>query len=181
MAALTKHKQKKINLLTQEKFEYTPLGRILNWALSAGRVIVIITELVVILAFLSRFYLDKLTTDLNEQNTALKTQVQAASGFEKDFRSTQKRLAAYKSFEDTAFGAVVREIASLLPAEVSLTNLSFAEKDVTLRGIALSEEGLAGFIKALEASGFEKVSIVDVTLGTSLGQTLDFILKTQLK
>ena len=60
-------KSSRINLLPQEEFAASTLGRILAWILSTFRILVIMTELIVILAFLSRFWLDARTTDLNEE------------------------------------------------------------------------------------------------------------------
>lgn len=174
--------KKKINLLVREGFEHTTVGRVLNWSLSAGRVIVIITELIVIIAFLSRFWLDKSLTDLNNKNASLKAQIQAASSFEEEFRNAQERLSAYKKLDARAekTGELIRKISALLPADASLTGISFVEKEITLRGIALSEEGLAGFIKALRDSGqFTSVAIFDISLDSSLQQSLNFILKLE--
>ena len=99
-------KTKTINLLIQEGFEHTQLGKILNWLLTAGRTIVVVTELVVITAFLSRFWLDKTLTDLNEQNALKKAQVEASLPFEKDFRAIQSRLSEYKKIETSKTDAI---------------------------------------------------------------------------
>ena len=55
-----------VNLLTQDDFSSSPIGKVFLWALSVGRYIVVITELIVILSFLSRFKLDRDLTDVNE-------------------------------------------------------------------------------------------------------------------
>lgn len=173
MAAPTK----RVNLAIREGFEYSTLGKILAWSLSTGRVIVILTELVVILAFLSRFWLDRQLTDLNEQNTSKKRQIEAAAKFEGEFRQAQKRLAAYQKFISSGPGAadIVREAASLLPAGVTLTRIFLAEQDLTFSGDALSEEGLAGFIHALSSSGHLKdIKLTSVSLATEGGQRLVF-------
>ena len=59
-------KEPEINLLPQEEFEGSVIGRILKWGLSTFRIIVIIVEMVVMAAFLSRFWLDAKNSDLNE-------------------------------------------------------------------------------------------------------------------
>jgi len=56
-----------IELLPREEWEETSFGKFLKWLLTVGRYIVIFTELVVILAFLSRFKLDRDLTDLYKQ------------------------------------------------------------------------------------------------------------------
>lgn len=173
---------KKINLLTQEGFEHTKLGRALNWALSAGRIVVIVTELVVIVAFLSRFWLDRTLTDLNSQNLALQTQVEASAEFEKQFRSAQERLSTYQKIarEENINSELVKKISLLLPADVSLTSILFSENEIDIKGIALSEAGLAGFVKALDDSPeFENPVIRDISLDTSFGQIINFTVNTE--
>ncbi len=179
MSAPNKHK---INLLPKEDFENSTLGKLLNWALSAGRVIVIITELVVIGAFLSRFWLDRKLTDLSEENTSRKIQVEAFASFEEEFKTTQSRLTAYKKLDETKKDTVtlLETTSSLLPAEVTLTSISRLKNQVTIKGISLSESGIAGFIKALTAQErFEKITLNDISLGPS--QELIFSISLETK
>src|SRR5688500_5727921 len=93
-----------INLLSREGFEYTQLGKTLAWLLSAGRTIVIVTELVVITAFLSRFWLDKTLTDLSQANNSKKAQIEASQAFEQEFKNAQIRIASAKKIDETKLG-----------------------------------------------------------------------------
>lgn len=176
---MTAPKQREINLLKQRRFEDTLFGRSLTWALSAGRVIVIVTELIVIAAFLSRFWLDRALTDLNEQNSALKTQVEAFSSFETEFRQAQERLTLYKNLigSQKRYSGIVKEVASFLPSDVALTNISVSEDLVEIKGRALSEGGLAGLIKALEgAKTVKDIKLSDLSLETKEQQLIIFSL-----
>src|SRR3990167_9181041 len=85
--------KKTINLLVLEGFEHSPVGKVLHWLLSAGRTIVIFTELIVIISFLSRFWLDRTLTDLSEQNNNKRAQIEASRQFEENFKSVQQRLS----------------------------------------------------------------------------------------
>src|SRR3989304_6667942 len=98
--AARKKSTHQINLLPQEQFAASTSGRILAWALSTFRIIVIITELVVILAFLSRFFLDAQNADLSEQIEQKSGIVAASSDFEKTFRQTQKKLEIFSVLTD---------------------------------------------------------------------------------
>src|SRR5512144_1767398 len=89
-------KSKSINLLPQEEFENSVLGRILRWATGSFRVIVIITEMVVMGAFLSRFWLDAQNSDLNDSIQIKSAQISAQKDFENQFRQIQKKLDIYK-------------------------------------------------------------------------------------
>ena len=69
MAAPTNNKAIKttIEFIPQEDWEKTSFGKFLKWLLNVGRWIVIVTELIVIIAFVSRFKLDRDLTNLNEK------------------------------------------------------------------------------------------------------------------
>lgn len=170
---------KKVNLLVREGFEYTTLGRVLTWALSAGRVIVILTELVVIAAFLSRFWLDRVLTDLNEANNNKRKQIEASGRFENDFRALQDRLVNYKKLaQKTEDSAKISQIASLLPADVSLKRISISKKDLQVTGFSLSEGGLAGLIKGLaDSKKYENVQLDGLSLSTEGQQGFVFTIK----
>lgn len=175
---------KRVNLLPREGFEYTTFGKIVVWSLSAGRVIVILTELIVILAFLSRFWLDRQLTDLNEANAGKKRQIEAAAKFEADFRKAQDQLTLYKKLTSSQLGGaqIVQEITSSLPSGVTLSSISLAEKDIVLAGNALSEEGLAGFLQALGTSKkLKDTKLETVSLSTEGQQSLVFTIKGSLK
>ncbi|MBI2268002.1 MAG: PilN domain-containing protein [Candidatus Blackburnbacteria bacterium] len=177
-------KKRKVNLLIQEGFEHTLLGKILNWSLSVGRVIVILTELVVIVAFLSRFWLDRTLTDLNEANGGKKKQIEASQKFENEFKNAQEKLSFYKKTisSQPRLASLVTEGASLLPPGVVLTTISLKDQDVVFSGEALSEEGLAGFVKSLKAStNLKDVTLSSISLETEGQQTLKFTTKASLK
>lgn len=176
--------KKRINLLVKEGFEHTTVGKVLSWSLSTGRVIVILTELLVILAFLSRFWLDRTLTDLNDENAIKRKQIEASSKFETDFRIKQKQLATYKRIlsEQIDAAGFVSEAASLLPEGVSLTNIAVGDAgEVSLSGLALSEEGLAGFILGLQGSKkVSDVALSGLNLKTEGGQGLSFKIEAGL-
>ncbi|MBI4032957.1 MAG: PilN domain-containing protein [Candidatus Blackburnbacteria bacterium] len=181
--------QKKINLAVPEGFENTPFGKIVSWALSAGRAVVVVTELLVILAFLSRFWLDRELVDLNEQNASREVQVKTQSSFEAQFRLAQSRISEFEKLTTSeaspankqGIAETVQDVARLLPADVSLVTISLTEGGFELSGIALSEGGLSGFVKALNTSQkFADTTIKDITIGVG-GATLNFLIEGSFK
>jgi len=82
-------KNKSINLLPQEEFEASTIGRVLKWATGTFRIIVIITEMVVMAAFLSRFWLDAQNSDLTDSIKIRSAQISAQGDLEKRFREIQ--------------------------------------------------------------------------------------------
>src|SRR3972149_8842018 len=89
-------KQIRINLLGSSDLEHTPWGRLVSWATTYGRYIMITTEIVVLLAFISRFSLDRKNTDLTEELTQKQAIIQANLEFERDIKSLQINLATAK-------------------------------------------------------------------------------------
>lgn len=173
-------KRKNINLISKEGFEYSQTGKILAWLLTVGRAIVICTEIVVIGAFLSRFWLDKTLTDLYEQNNSKRAQIEASSAFVSEFNTLQTRINITKSVgSNKSIGtAVVKKITSLLPPGVIITNFSFSEKEVTLKGNSLSEGGLVGFTKALESQKeFQNPTLTNISMETIGQQLISFTIK----
>lgn len=177
-------KQKKVNLLAQEGFEHTSIGKALNWLLGAGRIIVILTELIVIIAFLSRFWLDRQLTDLIEENKAKKSQVQASSKFETDYKNLQSRLAAIQALEQQKISpsTYIKESAKLLPAGVILSSTILDKNKMSFDGLSLNEAGLSGFMRLLEESDkFANVNLSGISLDKSTIGAIKFTLSAEIE
>mgnify|MGYP001609810692 CR=1 FL=1 len=154
-------KKKLINLLPQEEFEASTLGRLLRWAMTSFRYIVIITEMVVMGAFLSRFWLDAQNSDLNDQLQIKTAQIKAQSDFEKSFRTLQAKLQIFKDLsKEKKPSDTIAKIVAKVPGEVSLQSISFQETSAQIKGVAGSEMGIAQFISNLNAdSSFKDISL----------------------
>lgn len=160
-----------INLLPQEEFASSTLGRVLAWTLSTFRVIVIITEVVVMGAFLSRFWLDARVSDLNDEITQNRAVIEATAEFEEDFKSAQQRLGIFTALASEEAGAAdtLETITSYIPQNVTLTSYSFLLNKASVKGLSASERSIAQFIANLESEeAFEEVTITQ--LGASEDQ-----------
>lgn len=159
------HKQKLINLISQNDFESSTLGRILKWALSTFRVMVIVTELVVMSAFLSRFWLDSRNSDLNEEIDISKSQIIAYQEIENSFRSLQKKLSISKSiYNDTKPGALLSNVTKYIPDDVVLNSISRSENQLTIKASSFSERAIAQFLTNLESyKDLSDISLSQVT------------------
>lgn len=174
--------KKEINLLPREEFEKKPLGRFLTWALSAGRYIVIFIELIVLLAFLSRFKLDRDLSDITDKIQQKQAQIEAYSDFESQFRNFQERLATIKKIQEsqTQSKEVILTIAQSLPVDVSLDKLSFAKEEITTSGVALSDKGLRAFVANLSAS--EKFTGINIDkIAKEAGGEISFAITFKIK
>lgn len=158
-------KQKQINLIPQDQFESTSFGRILKWILSSFRIIVIVTELVVMSAFLSRFWLDAKNSDLNDEIDVGKSQVLAYQDIEKEFRSIQKRLNTAKLlYNEPDVTAYFNEISKSMPEGVLLRSVSNNENIISIKASSLTEEKIAEFLINLEDNkSFKDLNVTQVT------------------
>jgi len=172
-----------IEFLPQEDWEKGKLGRFLKWALTAGRYIVVATELVAILAWLSRFKFDRNLTDLNEKIKSQQAIIQASSSFEQQFRFLQKQLIIISNLEKNRLQAneILTKIQAALPIDVYLSDLAFNDQKVNLTATALSEKGLATLLNNLKKSpSFNQISLVNVSQNQSKKIGINFQLTTQL-
>lgn len=175
-------KDKLVNLLPQEVFDASPTGRVLRWALSSFRVIVIVTEMVVMIAFLSRFWLDAKNSDLNEEILQKETIITSQAEFEKEFRELQRRLSIVSqiSASSNTFESLP-VVSSHLPPEVLLSSISFNQGTLQVKGASSSELAVAQFIVNLEEDkSFEKVTLTQLDSDGSNSSIIVFSLNIVL-
>lgn len=161
MAALKK--SDKINLIPKDKFTDTLVGRVLTWLMSTFRVIVIIVEMVVMIAFLSRFWLDAKSSDLDDEIESRIAQIQAQSSVEREFNLVQQRLGIFSTMisQDKSNLKEIKKISSYLPSDVFLSRISLTESGIKIDGLSPSEMSIAQFIVNL--SSIEDYSGVNLT------------------
>jgi Tfp pilus assembly protein PilN len=142
-----------INLLPQKGFESTTSGRILAWILSTFRIIVIVTEIIVMIAFLSRFYFDAQNTDLNEKIQQKEAILKASKDFETKFKDVQKRLTVYTSLTQgqNTNSETLDLVTKSVPSDVILSQLHTREKTIEIKALTPSEKSIEQFIVNLSA------------------------------
>ena len=143
--------QRKINLLPPSEFESSFWGRFLEWAITTGRYIVIITELIVVMAFLSRFKLD---TDLSTLNSEIKSKKNVLDEMiprEEQFKTWQSRTKAAGQIIDGVGkqGETLALIATKIPEEVKFSTLIVSENNASITGGAMDENSLGVFLMRL--------------------------------
>ncbi len=140
-----------VNLLPKTAWEVSFWGRFFKWAVTTGRYIVILTELVVIAAFLSRFKLDRDYADLGDRINGKKAVLTSMAETEKRFRLAQGRLVEAGQIIDNQLGAaaIIDKVTAKIPPGVTLTNLVVSKKEISMRGIAESDTGMGVFLSRL--------------------------------
>ncbi|EKE13453.1 MAG: hypothetical protein ACD_13C00015G0018 [uncultured bacterium] len=157
-------KNKAINLLPQEEFNASTAGRVLRWATSTFRIIVIVTEMVVMGAFLSRFWLDAQNSDLNNSIKVKSAQISSQADFEKKFREIQAKLNIFdKISQDQDTSKVIEKIADNVPENIILSRISLTKGAVEIRGSSFSDFSIVQFINNLQSDPFKKVELGQVS------------------
>lgn len=154
-----------INLIGEEEMGHTPVGRIISWAVTYGRYIMIGTEVVVLLAFISRFSLDRKLTDLNDEISQKQAIIEANVGFEQDFRSVQNQIINIRRLVDapTHMIEALNTLQSLLPVDVYLDSLDIQPNKLTANAIAGTSGGFSTLISNLQSTRvFKNVDIGDI-------------------
>lgn len=155
-----------INLLPEDDFEKTSFGRFIKWALSVGRYIVVFTELIVILAFLSRFKLDRDLTDIHESIEQKKAIIASAQELEREIRGLQDNLMKINEVtkKQNPYSSFITSFARIVPDEVTIENLTLEKDRLSLSCTSLTPEGIGLFIYQLKQSPkFSNISIEDIT------------------
>jgi len=174
---------KEISLLPEaEKGLQSTFEKAFNWLVSTGRWIIVFTELVVILAFLSRFWLDQRLADIYAKNVQKIAIIEAASSFEDEFRALQKQTEQISSLEKEKKdkSKTLEEIVALLPANIYFKSLKVDNKSVEMEILSLQEADLVTFFKNLILTPlFSEVEIANISSST-WGKESEMTIKAKL-
>ena len=115
-----------VNFLTDQNQH--SIDKFVTWALTYGRTIVMITELIALLAFLYRFTLDAQLSDLHDKITAQQHLVAASQNLETRDRNLQDRLALASSIDTQAATQVQYVFSTLDQAKGNVTFETLTEE-----------------------------------------------------
>lgn len=149
--------KKEISFLPEEEDINSLPSRVLRWLTTVGRFVIVFTELIVICAFLSRFWLDRTNSDLSEVIRQQKAILDSTADFEKEYSQLQKRLSYIKSFYSSQpeYQSKVETLVESTPEDIFFNNLNISrdpDKGVissTINLIAYQESSIVDFITNL--------------------------------
>lgn len=150
--------KKEISLLPNEEDNNSFIARFLKWITTVGRVIIIFTELIVILAFLSRFWLDRKNSDLSEVLRQQKAILSSTKEFEDDYLSLQQRLIYIKNFykNQPKYSENITTLIQSLPSNIYFQNFNLSNNEKTSQTSAkidlysYQEDAIVNFITNLK-------------------------------
>lgn len=147
--------------LVKKRVSFT--DKFLSWALSAGRVVIVLTEIIALSAFAYRFFLDRQLIDLH---TKIK-QEQAIISFSKEsedkYRNIQDRLTIAKRFSQlgTDEVKVLSDVLSFVPNGVIISNLTTSDTVVKITANFNQISELRTFVDSLKS--YQNTSNVNIS------------------
>lgn len=138
------------------------IDRFINWALTAGRLLVIVTELIALGAFLYRFSLDRELLDLRSKIKQEESIVTLLKDSEETYRNLHNRIFLASNFGKQGQDKVkiVKDVIDFAPPGLIFNNLSIQEEKLKVNANIPSVSTLSNFVKLLKNyKRIERVSI----------------------
>lgn len=164
-----------INLLKNRQGDV--LTKFINWALTIGRFLIILTEVIALSAFLYRFSLDRRLIDLHSKIKQEELVVKALKNNEDKYRNLQDRLAlASKSLNiGTQKIKIFQDILGFAPAGLNISNLVMYENNFTINAVAQNTSILNIFTTSLKTyPKIQKLNLDSIQIKPASGLTVSF-------
>jgi Tfp pilus assembly protein PilN len=152
-------KSPSINLV-KKKVDF--VDEFIKWALSIGRLLVILTELVALFTFIYRFSLDRQLIDLHTKIKQEQAIVSAFKEQEDTYRNLQERLAIASDASSTNQNKVkiITDIEDNTPSDITYDSISLFENGIRIQASIHSISSLSEFVDYLKSyKGVSSVSI----------------------
>jgi len=176
-------KRKEISLLPEEKGGLkNNLNKIADWLVNTGRWIIVFTQLFVIIAFLSRFWLDQEIADLYAKTSQKIAIIEAAQEFEEEFRILQGRLIKIGQVNENRqnVNEKIEKIIALLPPQISLRSIEVHNEEISFLIVSRNEQALINFFKNLIVAPYLKQINVDSISTKTFGLETELLIKVIL-
>jgi len=172
-------KKKGFNLLKNQVEPQTKWTKLYHWTTSTARVIMILVELVIVVAFGIRVVVELQFKNLNKDIAVKEDVLLALQDNEIRLRTIQNRADIYKNLWDGTdyYSNVYTELTRIVPATVQELNVQIVENELIVKGYtdtATIEQIETGFKNSPQ---FRMTELLNVE---TQGQSLDsFTLKTR--
>lgn len=175
--------KKSINLLPRDEFETSTLGVVLEWSLVFGKWAVIVTQLVVMGAFLYRFTLDRQLTDLRKSIDKNVAVIKSYEQVERDFILAQKQIVQAKTTL-TSQGLILNTlngIARITPNEVWFDRVTMTPSTLAMTAYAASLPSFGQFLTTVQNDPlFSSVRVGKIESSAAKGAQIQFDISMNL-
>lgn len=176
-------KSASINLVKTDK--NGTLNQIVNWALGAGRVLIIVVEIIALSAFLYRFILDSQLREIHGKIQQEQAVIESQKKNEEIYTNLQERLSLASSFLEQAAknNKIFKDILSFAPIGLTFSNVTLTENTLKISTSVNSVYPLSNFVNSLKNySKIESVSIDKIenkTASATINVSISVILKKE--
>jgi len=158
-----------INLL---KGRVNWLDQAIKWALTVGRLLIIIVEFVAFGTFILRFSLDRTLIDLSDKIKQEQAIVASLKDREATYRNLQERLMVASKITGQAQSSkkIVLDIFDLTPVEIKFDNFTLQNGKINMTTKVRSTAALTAFLESLRNyPGISSVSVDSIGNKTTDG------------
>lgn len=169
-----------INLI---KNKSTTLDEIVRWALSVGRLLIILTELVAFSTFIYRFTLDRTLIDLHEKISQQQAIVASLKDREATYRNLQERInEAEKITKSGNINAkILNDIIDKTPSEITYNSFAIENNQIAINSNVKSISSLTNFLKIINDYPQTSSVKIDKIDNQSLTSSLNVLITVKLK
>lgn len=170
-----------INLLPKKEDSF--LTQFLDWALTIGRLLIILTEIVALGTFLYRFTLDMQLVDFHDKIKNDSFILINFKNAEDTFRDIQARLASVKQYNAVAntTGNVFADIIKMGQGKVTFKDLSVSTQLATISLQAATGKAVKQFVDALKNDPSVTSVVVDKVDANPSSATISVDITATLK
>jgi hypothetical protein len=132
--------KKGFNLLKSQAEPPSVWSKLYEWVLGSARIIIILVEIVVLIAFGFKVWVDIQGKELDKSIERSEAIVNAMATSEKEYRLVQAKTSSYKTIWDASidYSKLLENINSILPITSSIKDItvSFDKEQISISGIS---------------------------------------------
>lgn len=170
-----------INLLKNK--EVSLFDRLINWALTIGRLLVITTELVALSAFLYRFSLDRQLIDLHSKIKQEQAIVSILKNNEDKYRNLQDRLSLASNFSSSGstITKIFQDVVKFAPSDMTFNSLTLNKNGINIDASVQTTSSLSSFVNSLTNYPVIKTVVINNIENKPLSSSIAVSLTASLK
>lgn len=155
-----------INLLAQADINTRPLSKFLRWSLTYGRYIIIGTQIIVLLAFFSRFKLDQELSDLHTKIDEKVNIIETLSPIEQNTRKLQNKIQILANLESSRslYLQIIKDLAKETANEIVIGQLIFNQNQLLINGKSGTNVAFSNLLSFLRKNdSFSQITLEEVS------------------
>lgn len=148
----------------------------MNWTLTIGRLIVIITEVVAVIVFIYRFSLDEKIVNIHSSIKQQQNIISVLKNDENKYRNLQDRITLASTISTKADNTnqAIINILSLTSGQVKIGNFILNKDQIKLNIDVISTSSLEDFVNSLRSyENIKSVNIDNIENKPSSGLSVD--------